>query len=574
MHRLDSLPRAITNQRILALPPMRLSEGRITIFVAAFAYLALAAYTVFVLGIIVGDAWSRVGNAFYVLFSRDPHLAAIGFVWNPLPSLAMLPLLPFKAIWPELVTSGFAASIVSAIFMAASVLQIRGMLADLGVPTSIRIALTALYAVQPMVLLYAANGTSEAPFLFFLIVTARYLMRWLDTRSTTALAVSGLALALGYWTRYEAVAAALAVFLLVSGWTFFRTSGSARERRLAAAADALVVGLPFTAAFALWALASWLIVGSPFETFTSIYGNSSQVSLAGGGLREATGQGTGTAASYVIDQVDGLAPHLVALAGMASAFAFWRRDPRVLAVIAVMGGVLVFAAWAFLTERSFGWLRFYIAVIPMTVLLSGLAISSQRAGWMPSAAAKLSLPGWIKKPALRTARTTVFVVVVVLLMGGIGGSLLTMLDSRLAREEVYSVQSWLLGPDRQGMQPDQTQVAGGAVARYLDSLAQPEGSVLVDVATGYPIVLQSDRPKQFVITPDRDFPASLSDPRAFGIEYLLVRVDSQLDAVGRAHGLTTSTESTLADLVRQFRRGAVTWRLFAVRDPIIEAAAH
>ena len=29
-----------------------------------------------------GDAYSRVGNAYYVLFSRDPHLAAIGFVWG------------------------------------------------------------------------------------------------------------------------------------------------------------------------------------------------------------------------------------------------------------------------------------------------------------------------------------------------------------------------------------------------------------------------------------------------------------------------------------------------------------
>src|SRR5690349_4617983 len=39
------------------------------------------------------DSLSRTANAFYVLFSRDPHLAAVGFVWNPLPSLIQLPLL-------------------------------------------------------------------------------------------------------------------------------------------------------------------------------------------------------------------------------------------------------------------------------------------------------------------------------------------------------------------------------------------------------------------------------------------------------------------------------------------------
>ena len=38
-----------------------------------------------------GDAWSRITNAYYVLYSRDPHLAAIGFIWNPLPSLMAIP---------------------------------------------------------------------------------------------------------------------------------------------------------------------------------------------------------------------------------------------------------------------------------------------------------------------------------------------------------------------------------------------------------------------------------------------------------------------------------------------------
>ncbi|WP_415635168.1 hypothetical protein, partial [Propionibacterium acidifaciens] len=46
------------------------------------------------------DAMSRVANGYYVLFSRDPHLAAIGFVWNPLPSLAAIPLLLATPLWP------------------------------------------------------------------------------------------------------------------------------------------------------------------------------------------------------------------------------------------------------------------------------------------------------------------------------------------------------------------------------------------------------------------------------------------------------------------------------------------
>ena len=571
MQRLEALPRPGFTLREWRIATVRVSEAQGTFLVASLVYLGLAAYTVFGLGIIVGDAWSRVGNAFYVLFSRDPHLAAIGFVWNPLPSLLMLPLLPLKAIWPELVTHGFAANILSAIFMAASVLQVRGIMSDLGVGRPLRIVLTILFAAQPMMLLYGANGTSEAMFLFFLLVTARHLMRWLDSGRATSLAVAGLGLALAYWTRYEAVAAALAVVGLVAAWSYLRTRGSRRERRMAGMADAIVVGLPFTAAFALWALASWVIVGSPFETFTSVYGNSSQVSLASGWLRESTGQGTDSAGSYVIDQVTGLAPQLVGLLALASAFALWRRDPRVLAVVGVMGGVLLFAAWAFLTERSFGWLRFYIALIPLVVLLGGLVVSTQRAGWSPSAARRI--PEWVRGWSGFSARVAVAAGVIVLLVVGSAASLRTMLDAHLGREEAYTMESWLLGPDRQSTLPDQTSAAGGAVARYLDGLSHPDGSVLVDVATGFPIVLQSERPRQFVITPDRDFPASLSDPRVFGIRYLVVRVDSQLDAVGRVHGLTSSTESPIVDLVREFEEGGVSWRLFAVRDPIIEEAS-
>ena len=84
---------------------------------ALVGYLVLALLLVYVSQAIVGDAWSRVGNAYYMLFSRDPHLAAIGFVWNPLPSLAVLPLLPFSLIWPDLVGAGLAGNIVSALFM-------------------------------------------------------------------------------------------------------------------------------------------------------------------------------------------------------------------------------------------------------------------------------------------------------------------------------------------------------------------------------------------------------------------------------------------------------------------------
>src|SRR5438105_3510256 len=158
-----------------------------------FFWLPLLVYLVAGFGLvigahnIVGDAWSRVGNAFYVLFSRDPHLAAIGFVWNPLPSVLMMPLLLLRPVFPQLVEMGFAANVVSAICMAAAVWQLHGTVADLGLRRPLRVAFTALFAAHPMVVLYAANGMSEAPFLLFLITTIRQLGRWLRSPDTVPL---------------------------------------------------------------------------------------------------------------------------------------------------------------------------------------------------------------------------------------------------------------------------------------------------------------------------------------------------------------------------------------------------
>lgn len=70
--------------------------------VAYVGYVIVGALIVFGTGSVPIDTWARVRNAFYALYSRDPHLGAIGVVLSPIPTLAIL---PFKSLWPALVTS-------------------------------------------------------------------------------------------------------------------------------------------------------------------------------------------------------------------------------------------------------------------------------------------------------------------------------------------------------------------------------------------------------------------------------------------------------------------------------------
>jgi hypothetical protein len=80
--------------------------------------LAFGYYLAVIYGFMSGDASSRVANAFYVLYSREPSLANIGFIWNPLPSILQLFVLVFYPLFPALAADGLAAVIVSSLFAA------------------------------------------------------------------------------------------------------------------------------------------------------------------------------------------------------------------------------------------------------------------------------------------------------------------------------------------------------------------------------------------------------------------------------------------------------------------------
>src|SRR4051812_6055128 len=93
--------------RVRAVPLLR--RDRLLFIGYASLYLAVGAWLVLVRHLIVGDAAARVGQAWYVIASRDPHLAAVGFVWNPLPSILEIPLVALRGLWPALTQEMFAA---------------------------------------------------------------------------------------------------------------------------------------------------------------------------------------------------------------------------------------------------------------------------------------------------------------------------------------------------------------------------------------------------------------------------------------------------------------------------------
>ena len=526
----------------------RLCSERVLVFtLAAAVYVSVAIYLIVVNDVIFPDALSRVGNAQYVLASRDRHLAAIGFVWNPLPSLVLLPFIPLRAVWPALISTGLVGAIASALFMAGAVGVIRRTLQDLGLRRVARLSLTAVFAVHPMIVLYGGNGMSEAALVFFVALASRFLIAWLGQPSTRWLTALGFALAGAYLTRYEALAPGLAVLLLVPVVSAFRAVGSWRERRAAALADLAVVGLPFMFTFIGWAVISRVIVKQWFPTLQSDYGNTAQVASSSKFIAQVVGHTFRARSSYALHQIVGLEPALAVLLVLAVVMLLLRRDLRLIAPIAIAGAVLSFDAFAFLSGTSFGWLRFQIASVPLAVLLAGLLVAS--------------VPGG------RLVRALAVVLALALTAPAIVTSSYTMSDRKLAREEAKPLRSVLRPASLTSVEESQVRRfdVEWDIAHYLDARHLRRGAVLTDAAFSFAVLLASHDPEAFVITPDQDFQPALADPGTFHVQYLLVPdpAAASYDALNVAFPQVYEKGLPGATLQREWKgRGGPDWRLY------------
>lgn len=467
-----------------------------------------------------GDALSRVQTTRAVLFSRDPHLSALGFIFTPLTALMQLPLIAFSPWWPPLATDGLSAVVVSVLFMAGLVVQVLGIARDRDVPDWVAVAVTLCLALNPMIVYYAANGMSEAPYLFFLAWACRRLIRWVDTDDVHELVVAGIALALSYLTRYDGAIAAIAACGFVAFVTARRAPRAGRSIR--AFMDAVVVGAPSAVAIVVWAVTSWLITGKAFAQFSSAYGNSAIIAQSGGTGADSLG----AAMRFSVTEMAIMAP-LFPLLFLIVAFVRWRRRrllPLALPVI-VIGSVLAFQIVSYAQGSTFGFLRFYITAVLIQAIVAILAVAGR--GRVPARRPGLRASGFIPQPSRRVGSALLGVAGVVAMGVAVVSTTRGMQSPRYAPQE-FALAA-IVGPQRNSVDPIDQGARTVArsfstereLANYLDAMHLPRGSVLCDTVFGFAVVAQSADPGQFVIPSDRDFTEILNDPAAAGIRYML-----------------------------------------------------
>lgn len=523
-------------------------------------------------GYIMGDTLSRVASTQAVLFSRDPHLAAIGFIFTPVAAMVQIPAMLFSDIWTELAERAFSGTLMSSVFMAGAAVQIFSMGSDRGLPRWYSLTITALFALNPMIVFYGSNGMSEAPFIFFMTWAVRRLITWMvDDDVHHLVAAGGIAMGLAYLTRYDALASIGAAGLIVGATTYLRARTAPRVRR--AVLDMLTVSGPGVAAFLGWAAAGWLITGEAFAQFTSQYGNTAILEQSGQTAPNFA-EGLGFAAVCVML----LAPTLVPLLLWATMQRWGTpRWPMLVVPLGMYGAVLGFQAFSYANGSTFPFLRFFIIAIPMAATLALLGVpdgvlapAKRRGRYAPIAAAA---------PVAHRRSPAPYIAVAATLAVGIPVTVFGMGQSDYAPQE-YGLGA-VLNP-----QPDDVSAHKAVehriartfrterrIAEHLDSLDLPESSVITDTVYGFGVLAATDRPKVFVIPSDPDFTELLNDPVANGIKYLLAVPPigrGASDALNLRYPTLYDTGAEVATLELEIPNdgdGQPDWRLYRVNEP-------
>lgn len=547
---------------------------KLTIFVALlFVYLAVGHWLQVQHGFIMGDTLSRVVATQSVLFSRDPHLAALGFIFTPVAAMVQIPAVALGAVWPDIAGRAFAGTIMSATFMAGAAVQMFSMGADRGLPRAYSVTLTLLFALNPMIIFYGSNGMSEAPFIFFMTWAVRRLILWMvDDDVHHLVTAGGIAMGLAYLTRYDAAACVAAAGFLVGITTYLRAKPPPRLRR--AILDLLIVSGPGFLAFLGWAAAGWLITGEAFAQFTSQYGNTAILEQSG---QTAPNLFDGLVFAAVCIML--LAPTMLPLALWAVMQRWGRPNWQMLIVpVALFGAVLAFQSYSYASGSTFPFLRFFIIAIPLCVTMAMLGVPDG-VFRTPTRRGRYAPPAPTAEP-VKSRSAAPYVAVAATVAIGIPVTMLGMAQPKYAPQE-YGLGA-VLNPDPYNVterkaiehQIARTFKTEREIAQYLENLDLPDSSVITDTVYGFGILAASSRPQVFVIPSDPDFTELLNDPTANGIRYLLAVPATgrgTSDALNVRYPTLYDTGAEVATLELEIPNdgdGQPDWRLYRVNEPV------
>jgi hypothetical protein len=471
--------------------------------------------------------------------------------------MAVLPLLAFNTLWPPLAANDVAGSLVSALAMAGAVYQLWALVREWRISLLPRLVLVAVFALNPMIIYYAGNGMSEGLYLFTMVATVRYLIRYVRHDDLRSLVYAASFLGLGYLDRTEPIAAAVLAAPIVFGLAYAKSDGIRHARTMAGLTDMTIFLMPIVTAAVGWAVTSYVIVGNAFEQLSSQYGNSSLIAQSG--IKPGH---YGARLLFEGKSVEYYMPLIAIIVVAAALVAAYRRDVQILVIVAVLGGGLAFNLVSYLDNTIFPFFRYFILMVPLAVIL---------------VANMLAVPERARRPrsndAVHKAMVAIgsAVVAVVLLVPSVPATAAGMFNPNIGSQEVQEVGFiFAKHPDANQLVAVNTYKGIAIMTRSIDAMHLPAGSIVVNNANECipDMIMRVSDPKVFVIPNDRDFQRILDDPLTFDAHYLLVPdpVDSPADSIDNQYPRLYAHGGGFAHLVTTFKAdgSCVTFRLYQV----------
>ena len=546
--------------------PRRIHFENAVLLVGATAfYIAVSAYLVFHMHYMIDDAYARIDNTFDVLFTSDPHLAGIGFFWPPLPSFLELPIIAFKGLWPPLVTQGFAGSIEASLFGAGTVVLLNSGLKWAGVVRGMRWVICLIWMANPMTIIYAAQGMSEAPFIFFFMASILVFLRWTESNRTSLLPLMGVLAGLGCLCRNEAFAVA---FLMGVGVIAVAVRRRARWREIENVA--LLYGLPTLFVIMLWLGTAAIILHDPlywlhangiglFPSNSSAAAIQGSTAAAGTHVSRASAfgviqmKGFTNAATFIVGHSLALFPGVVAMLALLGVRLVTRQN-RLGTLMLVAFGLSIPALDMYIIQSGLGpYLRYQISVIPFAFVIAIFVLRAVRGKHaLVSSWVALGIAAVLGVSNIQTAQT--------------------LANPAIGSQEaplIAAIQAGKTVPDATGIR--NKILIGADITPRILALDKDGGHILCDSTTCFPIILNAPDATQFLVTSDRTFEAAAAAPQNYGIEYFLVPALNGQGAFERLNTLYPSlwdNGAGFATLVGGVDGDPMgQWRLYRITGP-------
>lgn len=524
---------------------------RTLMVVAGALYVALGSWLALDVHLYYEDAVARTALASFVISGRDPHLASIGFVWNPVPSIVEVPLLvllrPFGLQF-------LAGPLVSALFGALTVGALYSLCRKVGASERTALVYASVFAANPMIVLYSINGMSEMALLLPMVWSTQQLLTWLQTQRPGNLLLAAAGMGATVWVRYEAIPFVAAAVAGVIVFATFERSASWTIEKMEGVSLALLV--PSVYSLFLWMFFNWQIMGDPLYFQRGEYSNAAWTtqSQANDSMREMGYHSLAVAIQFTMGRVIANAPLYIPLALIATIIAWRRRSPGIWLVLLISASVPAIHVLLLYQGSSFGWFRYFMYPIPYMFVMMAVArvevenvLSDRRRHhtWRPTTCR------WFGSiPSL----------MVVLLLISNAITFWGMMNPDIGKQDYAAVRK-LFDPSYRSA-PKQSFMADRTIAAYLDS--HPGGLVLTDSYNAFAIILASRHPDQFVTTGDRNFQSVLAHPRNYVDRILIQSPTVQTlgaDHINRAYPELYKSGAPWAVLEEDWN-GVGEWRMY------------